>query len=322
MDKGRALTLSQPHISLACDSNIVAVASMNNVVDVSLITPVKKDSLITSCEKVSMTDGVDRIILISKANSQVIEAEINNQPEKFTSDGRGFWVIGEIYRHRDNIKFRYLSEYILNEESLSKYLRTEDCKPQLMQALSYQHDAISDMGNGAKGVVQELKNKDFSAAGSQAKKLSEKALNEGFSIFKRLKGKTSNKVLQIKNKDFLNAITAAGALVAFADGFASEGELNKVIQFIANSKDLNVFPLEEVHYSFTEYISQLRKNKFIGEGTAFSVIGKYEGKDESELIIALSVAVASAEGGIDSAELAMINRIAKKLNSNASHYLT
>ncbi len=322
MEKGRATVLSQSHISLASDSTIVAVASMQNVVDTSLITPLRKGSLIVSGEKVSMVDGVDRILLVSKASNQSIQASFNDQSCTFTADSQGYWIIGELYRHNQNTKFRHLSEYVSDEAKLAKYLKVDAHASLLSQALAYEHNAGADISNDAKGIVDRLKNKDFSEAGQQTKALTSKALQEGLSIFNRFKGKATNKAMQLKNKSFLSAITGTGALVAFSDGYASEDELSKVIQFINNSPDLNVFPEADVKIAFDGFVSQMRQDRIFGEGAAFAAISKYTDQNEAELIIALAVAVAAAEEGIDADERTMITRIATKLNVDATHYLS
>ncbi|WP_315372417.1 TerB family tellurite resistance protein, partial [Paenibacillus xylanexedens] len=75
-------------------------------------------------------------------------------------------------------------------------------------------------------------------------------------------------VKKFKNKDFMDAVVAGCALVAFADGSIDEAEKNKMAGYINLSQELKVFDMAEVITRFNHYVANFEFSPEIGKQEA------------------------------------------------------
>lgn len=134
------------------------------------------------------------------------------------------------------------------------------------------------------------------------------------SIFNKLK----NQVLSFVNDDFLSAITAACALVAYADGEATADEKQKMLKYMKINDDLKHFKLSQIEEKYEKYTESIAFEMGLGKIECFKAIENIsDNRENSQKLLALCTAVAKSDGKIDSDEKRIIKEIAKRLRINS-----
>ncbi len=80
----------------------------------------------------------------------------------------------------------------------------------------------------------------------------------------------TDQVKKFKNKDFMDAIVAGCALVAFADGKIDAAEKNKMAGYMNLSEELKVFDMTQVIAQFNHYVSNFEFSPEIGKQEALN----------------------------------------------------
>lgn len=115
--------------------------------------------------------------------------------------------------------------------------------------------------------------------------------------------KMATEVGKFKNKEFMEAVANACALVAAADGDISAAEKMKMTGFINNSPELKVFKLTDVIKVFNEACEKFEFDFEIGQAEALKVISKIKGKDGSaRLLVRVACAIGASDGDFDETE--------------------
>jgi tellurite resistance protein TerB len=144
------------------------------------------------------------------------------------------------------------------------------------------------------------------------------------SVFNWLKTQLDNaetELKKFKNKELMQAIVAACAVVAYADGNASSAEKQKMLGFIKQSEALKVFNTDEVIASFSNYVSKFEFDQNIGFGEAMSAVTKLANKPEqAQLLIRVCIAIASSDGHFDREETSAVIQMCKALNLNPESF--
>ncbi len=143
-----------------------------------------------------------------------------------------------------------------------------------------------------------------------------------------LKQKASNvqsslkqEVTRFRNRDFLEAVIAGCALVAYADGHADAAEKQKMMGFLRTSEALSVFEVSEVISLFDKYTQQLDFDHSIGEAAALQAVGKLRSKEsESRLLVRVCCAIGASDGNFDDKERQVAARICRELGLNPSEF--
>jgi tellurite resistance protein TerB len=140
-------------------------------------------------------------------------------------------------------------------------------------------------------------------------------------MFKNLFGKLTGSLADIaksavssSNTDLMEAMVAAGALTAYADGELSSEEMVMVKGILDSSDQLKEFGDEPVQI-FDKYCDKLETSKRIGKMDLMKEIADVKNSpDEAQRVLLMAIEVADASDGIEEAEMKMLRDIAKVLN--------
>ena len=145
------------------------------------------------------------------------------------------------------------------------------------------------------------------------------------SIFDKLKsglGSLTEEIKKYANEDFLDAVTAASAMVAAADGTIDREETDKMKSFIKNNEDLKVFNTGEVLEKFKYWTDKFEEDKEIGHINALKAIAKVKkDKDEAKSLMRLVVVIGRADGEFDDDEKEVAIEIANELGLNSHEFV-
>jgi tellurite resistance protein TerB len=120
-----------------------------------------------------------------------------------------------------------------------------------------------------------------------------------------------------KNKDFLEAFTAAIALVAFADGSIDATEKEKMKLQFEHNEALKSFDLIALVRSFKAFVELLELDTDIGENKCLSAIAKIKCKEEAgRSLLRICISIANADGQFDSDEQRVVEKIAREIGIN------
>ena len=143
-------------------------------------------------------------------------------------------------------------------------------------------------------------------------------------LFDKLKGlgqSLVNTAVSVNNKDLMEAMVAAGTIVAYADGDCSDEEVAVVSAILNSSPQLEAFGDEPAKY-FDKCCNQMEASKRMGKNTLMKEIGDVAGNQEDSVrVLIMAIEVADADDNIDEDEMKMLNDIAKKLNLTLADYL-
>lgn len=130
-----------------------------------------------------------------------------------------------------------------------------------------------------------------------------------------------DQVKRFKNKDFMDAVVAGCALVAFADGAVDASEKNKMAGYINLSQELKVFDMTVVIERFNHYVNNFEFSPEIGKQEALKAIAKFKSKPEvGRVIIGVCSAIGSADGNFDDQERRVVAEICTVLGLNPSEF--
>ncbi|MGC5775873.1 tellurite resistance TerB family protein [Paenibacillus pabuli] len=130
-----------------------------------------------------------------------------------------------------------------------------------------------------------------------------------------------DQVKRFKNKDFMDAVVAGCALVAFADGTIDAAEKNKMAGYINLSQELKVFDMTVVIERFNHYVNNFEFSPEIGKQEALKAIAKFKSKPEvGRVIVGVCSAIGSADGNFDDQERRVVAEICTVLGLNPGEF--
>ncbi|NLW05659.1 MAG: tellurite resistance TerB family protein [Pseudomonadaceae bacterium] len=133
--------------------------------------------------------------------------------------------------------------------------------------------------------------------------------------------KLSTEVAKFKNKEFMEAIANACALVAAADGNISSEEKAKMAGFIGQSAELKVFKLTDVIAVFNDACAKFEFDFEIGQAEALKVISKIKSKEDSaRLLVRVACAIGASDGNFDEDEKAICRKICLELGLSPTEF--
>lgn len=141
-------------------------------------------------------------------------------------------------------------------------------------------------------------------------------------MFAALKQKLTGSVAKFSGrKDFLEAVCAASALVAFADGSASDEEIDGTIKSITSNAQLSgSFSTREIETT-AERMLQRAQGGRVGRSGLYKEIEDIESDTDMAETVLLTALDVADNGGIDDKEKAVLAEIAKRLSLNLTDYL-
>lgn len=128
-------------------------------------------------------------------------------------------------------------------------------------------------------------------------------------------------VKKFKNRSFMEAVTAACSMVAFADGIVKPEEKSKMAGFIQRNDALKVFDMTQVIESFDKYVKGFEFDANIGKGEALKAISKVKkNPEEARLLVRVCCAIASADDDFDESEKTAVREICGELGLDPNEF--
>jgi stress response protein SCP2/tellurite resistance protein len=128
---------------------------------------------------------------------------------------------------------------------------------------------------------------------------------------------------RFKSQDVLEAIVAACALVAMADGRLDPAERQKMLEFVNQSDELRVFDTQKVIQQFNLYVQKIERDPSIGRAEAFRALGRIRTKPEiARLVARYCIAIGFADGHFDPNEQQAVSDICRELGLNPAEFLS
>jgi len=127
-------------------------------------------------------------------------------------------------------------------------------------------------------------------------------------------------ITKFKSKDFLEAVVAGCAMVAFADGVVSPQEKQKMMGYMKTSDQLKVFNQNDIIKMFQKYVEKFEFDPGIGTGEAMQVIGKFRDKPQAQLVVRVCCAIGAADGDFDEGEKSVVRRMCSELGLNPADF--
>ena len=141
-------------------------------------------------------------------------------------------------------------------------------------------------------------------------------------MFAALKNKFTGSVAKFSGrKDFLEAVCAASALVAFADGDASDQEVDATVKSITSNAQLSgSFSTREIETT-AERMMQRAQGGRVGRNGLYKEIEDITADHDMAETVLLTALDVADNGGIDDKERTVLSEIAKRMSLNLSSYL-
>jgi len=145
-----------------------------------------------------------------------------------------------------------------------------------------------------------------------------------FGFLKKVKGagaELAKKSVKAENKDLMEAMVCAAALIAYADGELEDEEVVKISQILDNSIALEAFGTEPAQF-FDKQCQTLDASYRMGRLTVMKEIADVKGnQEESEMVLIMAIEVAFADGEMEPEEEKELNAIAGKLGLKLADYI-
>ncbi len=123
-----------------------------------------------------------------------------------------------------------------------------------------------------------------------------------------------DRVKKVKSKNFMEAVAAGSAMVAFADGLVRPEEVDKLLEYVRMDENLRVFDSLEVIETFEKYIHQFEFDFQIGKEKALKTIRKIDrNTEDARLLILVCCAIGSADGDFNNNQRLVIREICRIL---------
>lgn len=133
--------------------------------------------------------------------------------------------------------------------------------------------------------------------------------------------KLATEIGKFRNREFMDGVVAACALVSASDGNISSVEKQRMTGFIQNSAELKVFDLRDVIKSFNAHCEKFEFDSEIGKAEALRCIGKLRSKpDAARLLVRVCCAIGSADGDFDQSEREVCRLICKELGLDPADF--
>jgi len=121
-----------------------------------------------------------------------------------------------------------------------------------------------------------------------------------------------DRVKRFQNRDFMEAVAAACAMVASVDGLVRPEEAAKVIDYAQIDETLSLFDSFEVMETFDAYVRTFEFDYQVGRQKAFETIRKLAGRrEQARLLVLVSMAVADADGEFDNNQRLAVREICR-----------
>lgn len=129
---------------------------------------------------------------------------------------------------------------------------------------------------------------------------------------------------KVENRNLLEGIASAVALVMGADGDFSDAEFEHGLNLMQANDKLSVFKPAEIEEVLVKYAAKLKGSYRVTKPTLLKEIRECAGNDEdAEQILLCAIDIAEQdEDGLEDKEIAVIKEIASALGLKADKYLS
>ncbi len=140
-------------------------------------------------------------------------------------------------------------------------------------------------------------------------------------MFAKLKQKLSGSVNKYSGrKDFLEAVCAASALVAAADGDVSDAEVAQTVKAITSNAQLSAaFRTSDIERTADEMLKRAQGGR-VGRAGLYKEIEDIRADHDMGETVLLSALDVADHGGIDDKEKEVLAKIASSLGLNLANY--
>lgn len=142
-------------------------------------------------------------------------------------------------------------------------------------------------------------------------------------FLKKLKGafaSIASVAVRAENKDLMEAMVAAGVLVAYADGDLSAEENDTIKKMIKVSPQLSAFGDEPVKV-FDKYADIMEASARQGKFDLLKEVSDVTAEEDKTRVLIMAIEVADANDDIDADEMKMLEAIASKLGLRVSDFI-
>ena len=124
----------------------------------------------------------------------------------------------------------------------------------------------------------------------------------------------NDEIKQAENEHLMEGIVAGCALVAYADGWVTNEERDRMVSLIRGFEPIATFGIDDVITTFESMTSQFVSDPKRGETTALKAVARVRGAaNYPTLLVKTCCAIAAADGGFDAEERNGVIRICKVL---------
>lgn len=111
-------------------------------------------------------------------------------------------------------------------------------------------------------------------------------------------------------EDLLEALAAATAMIAFADGVSSAEEREELLAVFEEEDRLTDIDLDDLFDAFDDYAERFKENPGAAESEALAAVAVFDDSPElGRLIVRGALAVASIDGSLSPAEEKAVGRL-------------
>lgn len=128
-------------------------------------------------------------------------------------------------------------------------------------------------------------------------------------------------VSNYRNREFMEAVVAACALIANADGNVSPAEKQKMIAYVGSADELKNFKTDQVISFFQSILGKFEFDKEIGKAEALKVIGRIKDKHEqARMVVRVACVIGASDGEFDPAERQVVREICVDLGLDPADF--
>lgn len=135
------------------------------------------------------------------------------------------------------------------------------------------------------------------------------------------RAKLALEVSKFKNETFLQAVCAACAKIAVADGTIDPVEKQKMMGFMQHSDELKVFDFDKITAAFGDVAKKFEFDIGIGNAEALKIIGRVKDKPEqARMVVRVAIAIGSSDGNFDEHEQRAVREICTELGLDPADF--
>lgn len=124
----------------------------------------------------------------------------------------------------------------------------------------------------------------------------------------------NDEIKQAENEHLMQGIVAGCALVAYADGWVTDDEHDRMVSLIRGFEPIATFGIDDVIATFETFTSHFIADQADGEAAALKAVARVKGAAKyPALLVKTCCAIAAADGGFDAEERTAVIRICQVL---------